>query len=98
MKLHSSVRWDGHARNASDCTSLPSTRKLVTAPDSTWHWQGGFAAMASYPHALEPDIDDFNTLTLRVKSDGFSSPHSRFAPPPFLYLISYLKPRRRQAR
>jgi hypothetical protein len=37
-------------------------------------WQGGFVALASYPHALEPDIDDFNTLTLRVKSDGLAHP------------------------
>jgi hypothetical protein len=26
--------------------------------------------MASFPHALPPDIDDFNTLTFRVKADG----------------------------
>jgi len=32
--------------------------------------KGGFVALASYPHKLEPNIDDFNTLNFRAKSDG----------------------------
>ena len=46
--------------------------------------QGGFVAMASFPHALPADIDDFNTLTFRVKADGYLPPsaiiHSRTYP------------------
>ena len=53
------------------CMHIHNHAHTHTLSLSLPHSQGGFAAMASFPHALPPDIDDFNTLSLRVKADGF---------------------------
>jgi Na+/melibiose symporter-like transporter len=58
-------------KNMCVCTYTTTHTHTHSVSLSLTHSQGGFAAMASFPHALPPDIDDFNTLSLRVKADGF---------------------------
>ena len=59
MHIHNHARTHTHTHTHTFTHSLSHTLT-----------QGGFVAMASFPHALPPDIDDFNTLSLRVKADG----------------------------
>ena len=61
---------DEHETGDADAPSVKQRLAKWFAGERPRTAKGGFVAIASFPHALEPDIDDFNTLCLRVKSDG----------------------------